>query len=165
MCHKLWRSVSVSECYLTSHQHQKVLFLAVCLQLARPHRVATVVNMATSRAPKQWCLTKKETITSFESWKQLVLQALLPDVESTLQQIGQWRYLVATDLSSAFHQIPLSKDSLKFCGVATPFTGFPLSRLVTVPRQSRAFDLSSVPIKLSQKLSPIVRSHCLHLMT
>ena len=26
--------------------------------------------MAVNRAPKQWCLTKTETIKSFESWKQ-----------------------------------------------------------------------------------------------
>ena len=26
--------------------------------------------MATQRAPKQWRLTKNETITSFESWRQ-----------------------------------------------------------------------------------------------
>lgn len=26
--------------------------------------------MASQRAPKQWCLTKNETITSFESWRQ-----------------------------------------------------------------------------------------------
>ena len=26
--------------------------------------------MATARAPKQWCLTKEETVNSFENWKQ-----------------------------------------------------------------------------------------------
>ena len=28
-----------------------------------------------------------------------------------------------TDLTSAFYQIPLAKDSIKYCGVATPFRG------------------------------------------
>ena len=49
--------------------------------------------------------------------------ALMPDVDSTLRQIAQWRYIIATDLASAFYQIPLAKDSLKYCGVATPFKG------------------------------------------
>ena len=49
--------------------------------------------------------------------------SLMPDVDSTLRQIGQWKYIVVTDLSKAFYQIPLSKDSIKYRGVATPFKG------------------------------------------
>ena len=49
--------------------------------------------------------------------------SLMPDVDSTLRQIGQWKYIVVTDLSKAFYQIPLSKDSIKYCGVETPFKG------------------------------------------
>ena len=49
--------------------------------------------------------------------------SMMPDVDNTLRQIGQWRYIIATDLSNAFYQIPLSKSSMKYCGVATPFKG------------------------------------------
>ena len=49
--------------------------------------------------------------------------SLMPDVDSTLRIIAGWEYLIQTDLKSAFFQIPLSKDSMKFCGVATPFRG------------------------------------------
>ena len=49
--------------------------------------------------------------------------ALMPDVDSTLRQIAQLKYIVTTDLSKAFYQIPLSKESMKYCGVATPFRG------------------------------------------
>ena len=49
--------------------------------------------------------------------------SLLPDVDSTLRQIGQWRYIIASDLASAYYQIPLSHDSLKYCGIVTPFKG------------------------------------------
>ncbi|XP_048586163.1 uncharacterized protein LOC125568287 [Nematostella vectensis] len=49
--------------------------------------------------------------------------SLMPNVDSTLRQIAQWNHLIATDLTSAFYQIPLSRDSLKYCGVATPFRG------------------------------------------
>ena len=41
---------------------------------------------------------------------------VMPDGDSTLRHI-------ATDLTSAFYQIPLSQDSMKYCGVATPFKG------------------------------------------
>lgn len=49
--------------------------------------------------------------------------SLLSDVDSTLRQISQWKYLITSDLSSAFYQIPLAKESMKYCGVATPFRG------------------------------------------
>ena len=49
--------------------------------------------------------------------------SLMPDVDSTLRTIAKWKYLIATDLTSAFYQIPLSKRSLKYCGVVTPFRG------------------------------------------
>ena len=49
--------------------------------------------------------------------------SLMPDVESTLRVIACWKYLIVTDLTSAFYQIPLSKESLKYCGISTPFKG------------------------------------------
>ena len=49
--------------------------------------------------------------------------SLMPDVDSTLRNIARWKYIVKTDLKSAFYQIPLSKASQKYCGVATPFRG------------------------------------------
>ena len=50
-------------------------------------------------------------------------QSLMPDVDSTLRNIAQWRYVIQTDLTKAFYQIPLSKTSMKYCGAATPFRG------------------------------------------
>ena len=49
--------------------------------------------------------------------------SLLPDVDTTLRTIAQWQYIIVTDLTSAFYQVPLSKDSIKYCGVSTPFRG------------------------------------------
>ena len=45
-------------------------------------------------------------------WKQL-----------TLRRIARWKNLIVTDLTNAFYQIPLAKQSMKYCGVATPFRG------------------------------------------
>ena len=49
--------------------------------------------------------------------------SLMPDVDSTLCQIARWKFVITTDLTSAFYQIPLSKGSMKYCGVVTPFRG------------------------------------------
>ena len=49
--------------------------------------------------------------------------SLMPDVDSTLRTIARWKYIVVTDLSNAFYQIPLESSSMKYCGVATPFRG------------------------------------------
>ena len=49
--------------------------------------------------------------------------SLIPDVDSTLRQIAQWRHIITTDLTSNFYQIPLTRESMKYCGVATPFCG------------------------------------------
>ena len=47
----------------------------------------------------------------------------MPDIDATLRSIGQWRYLIQTDLTQAFYQIPLPKTSMKYCAIATPFRG------------------------------------------
>ncbi|KAL1265734.1 hypothetical protein QQF64_003761 [Cirrhinus molitorella] len=49
--------------------------------------------------------------------------SLMPNVDATLRLIAQWKYIIATDLTKAFYQIPLSKSSMKYCGVVTPFKG------------------------------------------
>ena len=49
--------------------------------------------------------------------------SLMIDVDFTLRTIAQWTYIIKTDLTNAFYQIPLAKDSMKYCGVATPFCG------------------------------------------
>ncbi len=49
--------------------------------------------------------------------------SLMPNVEDTLRMIGKWKYIISTDLKSAYFQIPLSKDSMRYAGTATPFKG------------------------------------------
>ena len=49
--------------------------------------------------------------------------SLMPDVDSTLRTIAPWKLLIKSDLSRAFYQIPLSRASRKYCGVATSFRG------------------------------------------
>jgi hypothetical protein len=49
--------------------------------------------------------------------------SLLPDVNQVLRQIAGWKYIIVSDLTSAYHQIPLHPDSRKYCGIVTPFRG------------------------------------------
>ena len=49
--------------------------------------------------------------------------SLMPNVDSTLRTIASWKYIVKSDLTSAYFQIPLQEDSMKYCGIASPFKG------------------------------------------
>jgi len=49
--------------------------------------------------------------------------ALMPNVDNTLREIGKWKYIIVSDLLKSFYQIPLSKSSMKYCGVTTPYKG------------------------------------------
>ena len=62
--------------------------------------------------------------------------SLMPDVDFTLRLIRQWKHIIVTDLTSAFYQIPLARESLKYCGVATPFRG----TRVGMPRSETALE-------------------------
>ena len=49
--------------------------------------------------------------------------SLLPNTESVLRSIAQRKFIIKTDLTQAFYQIPLALNSMKFCGKITPFKG------------------------------------------
>ena len=36
---------------------------------------------------------------------------------------SQWKFIIVSDLTSAFYQIPLSKSSMRYCGIVTPYHG------------------------------------------
>ena len=48
---------------------------------------------------------------------------LLPDVNSTLLKIGSWKYLIKSDFAEAYFQLCLKRNSMRYCGVATPYKG------------------------------------------
>ena len=45
------------------------------------------------------------------------------NVEDVIQQIGQYKYLLITDLKTSYYQFELSRNSLKYVGIATPYRG------------------------------------------
>ncbi|CAC5369941.1 unnamed protein product [Mytilus coruscus] len=72
--------------------------------------------------------------------------SLMPDVDSTLRTIAQWKYIIKSDLTSAFYQIPLAKDSMKYCGVTTPYHGVRGSISASTHRHDRVATLASCPV-------------------
>lgn len=48
-------------------------------KLSERTQTARLANNMATRAPKQWCLTKTETINSFENWKQNLIYTLSLD--------------------------------------------------------------------------------------
>ena len=47
----------------------------------------------------------------------------MSDVDSILRSIARWKYLITSNLTSAFYQIPLSKSSMKYCRVVLSCRG------------------------------------------
>ena len=60
--------------------------------------------MASNRAPKQWTLTKEETITSFEAWRQnlLYILSLDPNFAHFLLEETTWRRKTSTNPTRGF---------------------------------------------------------------
>lgn len=68
---------------------------------------------------------KKRLVTAFTEVAQYTKPqpALMSDVEGALRHIANWSDIVVSDLTSAYWQMPLSEESMKYTGVATPFKG------------------------------------------
>ena len=68
---------------------------------------------------------KKRLVTAFgEVGKYSKPQpALMTDSNEVLRTIAKFKYLVKTDLVSAYWQMNLAQESMKYCGIATPFRG------------------------------------------
>jgi hypothetical protein len=68
---------------------------------------------------------KKRLVTAFGEVGQYSKPqpSLMPTVDQTLRTISQWKVIVKADLTSAYWQMKLSPDSMKFCGIVTPFKG------------------------------------------
>ena len=47
----------------------------------------------------------------------------MPNVESTIKDTASWKFLIKADMTSAYWQIGMKKESKRYCGVHTPFKG------------------------------------------
>ena len=68
---------------------------------------------------------KKRLVTAFGTVGEYTKPqpTLMPDTNSVLRQIAEYNELIVTDLTSAYWQIELSQESMKYCGIVTPFKG------------------------------------------
>ena len=48
---------------------------------------------------------------------------LMPDVDSILRLIATWKYIVKADFTDSYFQMELKRQSMKYCGVASPMKG------------------------------------------
>ena len=64
-------------------------------------------------------------VTAFTSIGQYskISPSAMPSVDDTLRTIANWKYVKTTDLKDSFYQIPLDKNSMKWCATPTPFRG------------------------------------------
>ena len=64
-------------------------------------------------------------VTSFASVGQYakILPSVMPTVDDVLRTIANWKFLIKTDLKDSFYQIPMDKESMKWCATPTPFRG------------------------------------------
>ena len=68
---------------------------------------------------------KKRLVTAFGEVGQYAKpqQALMPDINEALRRIAEYRYIIESDLTKAYYQLLVDKDSMKYTGIATPFKG------------------------------------------
>lgn len=45
------------------------------------------------------------------------------DCNSVLRKLSKWKYIIKTDMKSAYFQIPLAKNSMQYVGTVTPYKG------------------------------------------
>ena len=74
-----------------------------------------------------WDTIVKNSVSIDSIWQAIHLHwrpqpSLMPNVDSTLRRnIAQWKFVICTDLTNAFYQIPLDMDSVKYWGLVIPF--------------------------------------------
>ena len=49
--------------------------------------------------------------------------SLMPKISSVLQTIASWKYIITTDLTESYYQLPLKRSSQRYCGIVSPFKG------------------------------------------
>ena len=67
----------------------------------------------------------KRMVTSFGNFADYVLvpPTVTSKVEDVLRKMGQFKYILKSDCTHSYFQIPLNEDSLQYVGVNTPYKG------------------------------------------
>ena len=93
---------------------------------ARPEDVGvTVQHVSPSFLVRKSSGNGFRLVTAFTSLGEYIkpIPSLKPTVESVLRTVADWKFIITTDLRDAFYQIPLDKESMKWCATQTPYRG------------------------------------------
>ena len=92
---------------------------------ARPEDVGVIVEHVSPSFLVRKTSGGFRLVTAFTALAEYTktLPTVMPTVETMLRTISEWKFIIMTDLTDAFYQIPLSKESMKWCATSTPFRG------------------------------------------
>ena len=64
-------------------------------------------------------------VTSFGHLATFVRNPPTPitSTDQVLRRLSAWKFLITADISSAYHQIPLARSSMKYAGIVSPYKG------------------------------------------
>ena len=123
---------------------------------ARPEDVNIVVEHVSPLFLVKKRNGRHRLVTAFNSLGQFckTLPVTMPTIDSVFRLLGSWKFLVTTDLRDAFYQIPLERESMKWCGTPTPFKGL---RVYTVAAQGMPGSSESLEEMLCTVLGHLVK--------
>lgn len=78
----------------------------------------------------------------------------LPTIEEAFRKLAKWKFLIMADLKSWHWQIPLSRDSMRFFGTATPYGGL---RLYAMQPMGYLNATENADLVIQSVLNPAIR--------
>ena len=95
--------------------------------LSRPHDIGVDLEVLSPSflVAKRPPSNGSRLVTSFGLLANHVKNPPTPitSTDQVLKRLSSWKLLIHADICQAYHQIPLSRESMKFAGVSTPFKG------------------------------------------
>ena len=111
---------------------------------ARPENVNVVVEHVSISFLVKKANGGHRLVTAFTSLGPYckTLPVTMSTVDDVLRMMGNWRYVITTDLRDAFYQIPLEHSSMKWCGTMTPYRGLRVYQVAAqgMPGSSEALE-------------------------
>ena len=78
----------------------------------------------------------------------------LPTIEEAFRKLAKWQFLIMADLKSWHWQIPISKDSMRFFGTATPYGGL---RIYAVQPMGYLNSTENADMVIQSVLNPAIK--------
>ena len=93
--------------------------------LAKPEDIGVEVKFASPSFLVKKPDGSNRFVTAFNELGQYtkVLPTVANSCNDVLRRLSQWKYMIKTDLTKSFFQIPMAKSSIPYLGTVTPFKG------------------------------------------